>query len=185
VHGHLALGASVVSGQRRIQVEVTAKELAAIQAKGKEAKAKMDRLVPGDPEFDKARAEAIRARILELAAKDVYSRRSTTDIAAQVRQAFVDRPSVHAVRRALHDWNDRGLGALVPKRAGRPKDRQTEVEIVSELRVLHDDFPDAGPTELSSLLLERYGRRLSVSRVHPYLRKASIHFRKPKRPSSR
>jgi transposase len=171
--------------ERLIRIEVTAEELAVIRAKGKEAKAKLDSLVLGDREFEEARAVAIRARILELAVKDEYSLRPTTDIAAQVRLAFVDKPSVSMVRRTLHDWNERGLDALVPKKAGRPKDPLNEVEIRSELWFLHDEFPDAGPTELARLLQERYGRRLSLSRVHHYLRKDGIRFRKPRRRSSR
>jgi transposase len=134
----------------------------------------MDKLISGDPDFEAARLVAIRARILEFAAKD--KTRLTEDIAGHVRQAFRDKPSVHMVRRTLHAWNERGLDALFPQRRGPKKGRAAEQ--VANLRLLVEQYPDATPKELAE--------QLGVSRAQLYRvsRLAGIRFPRQKRGQS-
>lgn len=78
----------------------------------------------------------------------------------------------HVVRRAIHDFNERGLDAVYPRRAGRKPDEFGEKQYVLDLKQLVEQMPEAGPKELAAQL------GLSVSRYHHYRNLAKISRRR-------
>lgn len=139
--------------------------LAALQAKREEVlRALSD---PSADDRDTKRAVALRVAILErVASKPGATLFSVADAA---------RCSIHTVRRAIRDFNDRGLEAMVLRQAGRKPDEFGEKQYVQDLKQLVEQMPEARPKELA----EQLG--LSLSRFHHYRRLAKINLRRAKR----
>lgn len=138
--------------------------LAALRAKQEEV-----RLALSDPsadDRDTERAAALRVAILERVASKSGVPLSSVAAAA--------RCSVYTVRRAIDDFNNRGLAAMVPRRAGRKRDTLAEKQVVQELKLLVEQMPDARPNELA----EQLG--LKRSQFDHYRRLAKINFRRPR-----
>ena len=144
--------------------------LAALRARGDEARRTLSNPQVGEREQVEARAADLRSRILERAVREPGL--ITKTIAARLKC------SVHIVRQTIRNYNDRGLAALTPGRAGRERDELGEKQTVQELKLLAEQEPDAGPAELARQL------GLSRSRFYHYSRLANLRFRPRYRPKS-
>ncbi|MBY0514611.1 MAG: hypothetical protein K2P78_11945 [Gemmataceae bacterium] len=113
--------------------------LAALKAKREEVRRALTD--PSTDDRDAKRAAALRVAILErVASKPGVPLSSVADTAGC---------SIYTVRRVIGDFNDRGMDAVYPRRAGRKPDALAEKQIVQELKLLFEQMPDARPKELA------------------------------------